>query len=475
MNNTRQTRNNTKGLAGGVLTDIFRLIIVGVLSALFFLIRYVLRTPQLLRSALPGEERLYRWTHGHIFYKVLGAQDAPPLVLIHTPELAASSYEMRGIMEPLAHHYRVYALDLPGFGLSDHPQLVYTGELYVALLQDFLSHVVGQPATLVASGLSANYAIAVASAALEQCERLVLLSPTALFADGKQQHWYTPLLSNRLIGLCIYAFLTTRVVLQAILSRGTTQGANALSSSELDTYFAAAHQFGAEHPVIAYMAGSLSLDISQQLKTLQQPVLVLWGLHAMQRTLHSTRATMALQEGTSSPLLALTNTSIGVLSNETDSAKQVVLLDDAGRHVQDAQPGVVASYIIALMTKEETPDTIHYVTPDDMVELVESDYTKKEESPMSASSLQGAMPEARSDADVLEEIEQMEVAQGVQEAEIADTPQVETVEAYCVKCKQKRMMSNPTDTVTKKGRRAKEGTCPICGTRLFRFIAGQKE
>jgi len=48
----------------------------------------------------------------------------------------------------------------------------------------------------------------------------------------------------------------------------------------------------------------------------------------------------------------------------------------------------------------------------------------------------------------------------------------EQVEAYCVKCKQKRIMLNPIDTVTKNGRNAKTGTCPVCGTKLFRFVAG---
>ena len=172
MRTTRQTHKNSHsaGLTGGlgeVLTDIFRLTIFGFLGAIFFLIRYVLRTPQTLRNILPGEERLFRWTYGHVFYKVLGEQDAPPLVLIHAPELAASSYEMRGIMEPLAQQYRVYALDLPGFGLSDHPHVAYTGEFYVTFLQDFLSNVVQRPATLVASGLSANYAVAIASNAPE--------------------------------------------------------------------------------------------------------------------------------------------------------------------------------------------------------------------------------------------------------------------------------------------------------------------
>ena len=477
MQNARRTRTNSNsvGLIGGVLSDILRLTIFGFLGAIFFLVRYVLRTPQPLRSVLPGEERLFRWTHGHIFYKVLGAQDAPPLVLIHAPEIAASSYEMRDIMEPLAQRYRVYALDLPGFGLSDHPHIAYTGEVYVAFLRDFLEQVVNHPATLVASGLSANYAIALASIAPEQCERLVLLSPTALFADGKERHWYTPLLENPFIGLCVYAFLTTRIVLHAVLTRG--QGVNALSDTELDHYFAAAHQFGAEHPVIAYMAGDLSLDISRQLETLQklrQPMLVIWGLHAMQRALHSVRVN-ALAEGTVSPLLSLTDTSSATTSNSVDNTQRVVLLEDANRHVQEIQATQVVSYILA--ETSEATETEQNASSLYVAGFGADEYTNKEEFSTEASSLRDAevAVEARSDADVLEDIEREEEAQGVQEPDIVETSQPqqqEQIEAYCVKCKQKRIMDNATDTTTKNGRRAKEGSCPVCGTRLFRFIAG---
>lgn len=44
-------------------------------------------------------------------------------------------------------------------------------------------------------------------------------------------------------------------------------------------------------------------------------------------------------------------------------------------------------------------------------------------------------------------------------------------EAYCMKCKKKRDMQNPQKIVTKNGRNALEGVCPVCGTRLFRFVS----
>ena len=43
------------------------------------------------------------------------------------------------------------------------------------------------------------------------------------------------------------------------------------------------------------------------------------------------------------------------------------------------------------------------------------------------------------------------------------------MEAYCVKCKTKREMSNPQAVFTERGTPATRGTCPVCGTTLFRM------
>ena len=47
------------------------------------------------------------------------------------------------------------------------------------------------------------------------------------------------------------------------------------------------------------------------------------------------------------------------------------------------------------------------------------------------------------------------------------------MEAYCVKCKKKVEMQNPTDAVTKNGRKMKKGICPICGTKVNKFVSSK--
>ena len=45
----------------------------------------------------------------------------------------------------------------------------------------------------------------------------------------------------------------------------------------------------------------------------------------------------------------------------------------------------------------------------------------------------------------------------------------DSVIAYCMKCKTKREMRNPKEVTMKNGKKAKSGTCAVCGTTLYRI------
>jgi hypothetical protein len=47
------------------------------------------------------------------------------------------------------------------------------------------------------------------------------------------------------------------------------------------------------------------------------------------------------------------------------------------------------------------------------------------------------------------------------------------MEAYCVKCKAKREMSNPAQVTMKNGKPATQGTCPVCRTKMFKIGASK--
>ena len=43
------------------------------------------------------------------------------------------------------------------------------------------------------------------------------------------------------------------------------------------------------------------------------------------------------------------------------------------------------------------------------------------------------------------------------------------MEAYCLKCRKKREITNPEQVTLKNGRPATKGDCPTCGTKVFRI------
>lgn len=50
--------------------------------------------------------------------------------------------------------------------------------------------------------------------------------------------------------------------------------------------------------------------------------------------------------------------------------------------------------------------------------------------------------------------------------------QEDAMQAYCLKCRTKRDMRNPQQVTLKNGRPATQGSCPVCGTKMYRIGKG---
>ena len=216
-----------------------------------------------------------------------------PLVLIHSINAAASSYEMR----PLFQHYRgtrpVYALDLPGFGFSARPKIEYTPEVYVNAIITALAGIGGEPADVVALSLGSEFAAEAARRRPELFNSLALISPSGLYDRGSARSsqaasaqgldsFVYPLLSFRLWSRPFYDLLTTRRSITYFLQRSFV---GAIPDGMVDYSIATSHQPGAEHAPLYFVSGKLfspdALDkIYRHVKT---PSLVLYDQDAFVR------------------------------------------------------------------------------------------------------------------------------------------------------------------------------------------------
>lgn len=48
------------------------------------------------------------------------------------------------------------------------------------------------------------------------------------------------------------------------------------------------------------------------------------------------------------------------------------------------------------------------------------------------------------------------------------------MEGYCVKCKAKKEMKDPQEITAKNGKKAQQGLCVDCGTKITVFTAAKK-
>jgi pimeloyl-ACP methyl ester carboxylesterase len=241
-----------------------------------------------LRSALPGETNFYRWSRTgeriNVFYKLIGKQQDVPLVLVHGIDAAASSGEWRYVAGRLTETHRVFAVDLPGFGLSDRPSRAYSAADYVDFLDDFLREVVGEPATLLASSLSAAYAIAVASRSPARVRSLLLICPTGLehLADPptRWQHALGTLLRLPIVGTALYNVLVSRQSIGYFLCERTFADPALATPELIDAYYRTSHQEGARFAPAAFVSGALNLSVREIYPSLTQPILIVWGREA---------------------------------------------------------------------------------------------------------------------------------------------------------------------------------------------------
>lgn len=124
----------------------------------------------------PG--KYFDWRFGKVFYRKSGS--GAPLLLVHDLDPASSSYEWSQLEQKLAQNYTVYALDLPGCGRSDKPNLTYTNYLYVQLISEFTEKIIKKKTHVAATGISGSFAIMACNNNPDLFDKLFLISPESL-------------------------------------------------------------------------------------------------------------------------------------------------------------------------------------------------------------------------------------------------------------------------------------------------------
>ncbi len=212
-----------------------------------------------------------------------------PLLLLHSVNAAASAFEMKPLFEGLKTRFRAFAVDLPGFGLSDRSGRTYNVRLYVDAVLDMLDEIdpvaPKEPVDVVALSLSSEFAARAATEMPDRFRSLTLITPTG-FSRGSDKlrragatreipglagFLQVPLWRRSLFGL-----LVRKNTIRYFLRR--TYGSDAVDEEMVDYDYLAAHQPGAENAPYAFLSGRLfSKDIRTIYEALELPVWVAHG------------------------------------------------------------------------------------------------------------------------------------------------------------------------------------------------------
>ena len=261
---------STKGLLAAGLAVAVPAVVNAVIAA---------RTPE-VTTPLPGDLGYYDWVYGRVAFYRLG--QGAPLLLIHSPYPGSSAWEWRKLFPALANEFTVYALDLLGFGLSDKPNVPYSGRMYAELTHDFLQDVVGQRADAIGSALGCSYLVNTAVRRPELLRRLVLANPigasSALPAYREFIAWNA--LRSPILGTALYNSLVTAGNIEQELITHYYYDASMVTLDVVDTLYAFAHQPGSQYAAAAFMTGRLGLPLRLAFSSLTQPVLLLWSRDA---------------------------------------------------------------------------------------------------------------------------------------------------------------------------------------------------
>lgn len=236
------------------------------------------RAPE-LEPGIDAEQARYQWDGGAVSYSVGGS--GASIVLLHSHNAAASSYEVRRLFHALEADHRVFAPDLPGYGRSERFPREYFADTYIRFLLDFVTDVIGAPVVVVATSVSAAQALVAAAEQPGTFSHLILASPTGLSGDSAT----APSALRRLSGLArvpvwgqsAYNALVSRKSIRWHLENLVYKNPWYVTHEMVDYAWAASHQRNALFAPLSFLRGISWADARAAFNTVKHPMLLVWG------------------------------------------------------------------------------------------------------------------------------------------------------------------------------------------------------
>ena len=213
-----------------------------------------------------------------IHYVVAG--DGPPLLLLHG--LGAGSITWALNIEPLSQKYTVYALDVPGLGDSDKPNMDYNIKSGALSVKRFIESLEIEHVSLAGCSMGGMIALKTAIDFPNMVDNLILVDAAGL---GKNVTWLIRVLSIPVIGEILEnpSLRRTRAYLKSVF-----YNQKLVQNGILNEIHRTRNSPGAKEATLKMIRGTLGLRgihdewiMTEHMKNLDIPVLIIWGAKDM--------------------------------------------------------------------------------------------------------------------------------------------------------------------------------------------------
>jgi pimeloyl-ACP methyl ester carboxylesterase len=224
----------------------------------------------------------WNWQGKRIRYTVLG--EGKPLLLIHG--FGASIGHWKKNIPVLAiKGYRVFAIDLLGFGNSEKPPLDYTLELWQEQIKDFWSVHINEPTVFVGNSIGGlislmlltNHPEIASGGVLINCAGGLNHRPDQLnFPLRLVMKTFTKLIASPITGNFIFNNIRRKERIRRTLYQVYCDRA-AVTDELVEMLYTPSCDVGAQQVFASVLTASPGASSNELLKHLSHPLLVLWG------------------------------------------------------------------------------------------------------------------------------------------------------------------------------------------------------
>jgi pimeloyl-ACP methyl ester carboxylesterase len=231
---------------------------------------------------------------GRLVYYTSGPREGRPLLLVHSVNAAAAASEVRPLFERYRKSRPLYALDLPGFGLSERSDRPYTPRLMTDAVLAVAAEIArlhagpqsALPLDLLGVSLGSEFCARAACEQPASFRTVALISPTGFNrtaplegppGSDRGMDWLRTLLGPRLYGPKLFEWLTVPGSIRWFLEK--TWGRKQIDEELWRYCVLTTRAPGAHHAPLWFLSGHLfSKDSGALYQRLSQPVFMAHGV-----------------------------------------------------------------------------------------------------------------------------------------------------------------------------------------------------